>query len=329
MTIALEKPANSALREKAPVSTEASREVGGTALKAVATGTTALHQHEGVSNQELGTTMEKVTQIMYKMQDDPNFLGICEQRGVDPFDDMSTPGYWQLFNKFAGQRITAMRERGASGLMIDTLELAALTPSHIYNQTYLDSLQPLLKQGGFKTLNPEQKERHAASLRQASEFNGHVREFGIQWNPQAAGLHKSLGELIPMSVEKNGRVGAGRTLAACIRGAQHELGFAQILTAAGIANRPASTDEDIKGKDVIVTEPGYPALDIDVKASLTEIEAKGGANEAFAKDPRGTFKVYSLIKDSEFADGRFRLSDADAAQKATIIPGLLAKLRKA
>lgn len=332
MTIALEKPAASNVApspEMTPLSPQTSRDVGGTALKAINTGTTALMQHEGVSNQELSGSMDKITNVIYKMQDDPNFLRICEQRNIDPIDGMNTADYWHTFGSFAKERIAGMREKGANGIAIDLLELAAVTPAHTYNQGYLDSLQPLIKKGGFKSLSPEQRSRYDTALRQASTFNGSVRNFAEQWNPVAASLHGNLTKMVPMSVEKAGRDSASQRIAACIRGAQHELGFSQILTSVGIAHREAAMEEDIKGKDIIITEPGYPVLDIDVKASLSEIEAKGGENKAFARDVRGTYKVYSLIKDKEFAEGRFRLSDDACDDKAAFIPALLTDIRSA
>ncbi len=330
MTLALEKHNSPQLTtEKLPVDPQASRDVGGTALKAVNNGTTALLNHEDISNQELTLSMNKVTQIIYKMQDDPNFLSVCERSGIDPLDDMSTSRYWSAFGNFAQERIATMREKGAKGVAIDLLELAAITPAHTYNQQYLDSLQPQLKQGGFKSLTPEQRDKYNHCLRQASTFNGHVRDFAETWNPNASVLHGNLSKMVPMSVEAKDRDGASQRIAACIRGAQHELGFSQILAHAGISHRPATMEEDLKGKDIIITEPGYPALDIDVKASLSEIEAKGGQNKAFARDVRGNYKVYSLIKDKEFADGRFRLDDNAAADKAAFIPTLLTDIRSA
>ena len=109
-----------------------------------------------------------------------------------------------------------------------------------------------------------------------------------------------------------------------LRGAQHELGFGQILEQCDVEFREADAGEDMGGTDYFVfRRGGNRELKLDVKASLTEIEKRHRTdNLPYAVRPDSSAIVHSGIEDREFADSFF-IPNELAQQKAAKLEPLL------
>lgn len=110
---------------------------------------------------------------------------------------------------------------------------------------------------------------------------------------------------------------------ATVRGAQHEVGYGQILEHTNLPFREARLEEDRQGIDYVIAEDTPQAAYVDVKASMNSIRRYGRPTGGKAvRTDYGTITLHSPIKDPEFNDGFF-ISDRAAAAKAHELVRLL------
>lgn len=273
-------------------------------------------QHTDVFTQSLD--------VMTKMQGDARFQQACMDSGVDPFDE-GDPAYWQVYETFAQDRIQQLQEKAGHTELLDTLTLMSKTPHFIHNQLRLDQLRSM----GFPNLTPDQKAEWRTAKQVVSVFGSEIRDYALRNHAvQAETLSVGLQKILPYSVEPGSQVIAKQNIEQTIRGAQHELAFGQILSFADMKSRAATVEEDKKGIDFVVNEGLPTEMFLDVKASLSEIEAQGGINKAYARKPGNKLVIFSLVKDSELHGGFF-LDEAAATEKARALEVLLTEARQA
>lgn len=242
----------------------------------------------------------------------PTLQTLCVERGIDPTGEKDPQAYWRTVAELAYNTVQGVRAEHGTSLELDAFELISATPSFVYEHFALD----------HHTLTNNDK-RHDAK-RVASYYNATVRNFAYT-HPEAS-AHDISGALLATvnehisdsSVQRT----ANTTFHNIIRGAQHELAFGQLLEATGRPYWPAGLEEDLAGIDYTVegTEGHY--LNIDVKASLSEIENKGASNETYACKPDGNIVMFSLVQDKELHD-KFFLPEESVNLKAPVLHQIL------
>lgn len=97
---------------------------------------------------------------------------------------------------------------------------------------------------------------------------------------------------------------AEKEINARIKGMKHEIGFTKILDSLGVSYRSATTDEDLKGRDVIIQFNGHE-IGIDIKASLSEVDMKnrGSNGTPVAIKPNGDLVMFSMLLENDFNGG--------------------------
>lgn len=259
----------------------------------------------------------KAVDIVSKLQEDGRFIQACQAQGIDPHEDIATEGYWQTFTDFTSEKCQELLDKGANPEQIHSLDLLAATPDFLYQQAKLDDLQTIVNRGGVRALSPGQRTEWDRAKDVASTFNARIRGFVMDHpNSMKNDLTVGLQKILPFSIEgEHAKQNAKTKLEQIMRGAQHEIGFGQILEKTGRQFRPSeSVQEDRAGIDYVIDEGTHDELRVDVKASLSEVEAKGSMG-AFARKPDGAIVMYSLIKDAEF-NGGFFISDMAAELKS-------------
>ena len=263
----------------------------------------------------------KAINFVLKQQEDGRFQKACAEQGINTFNDVDKPEYWATFNVFTQDKCQNLIDGGANLLQVRALQLVGSTPNYIFQKLKLDEFKSI----GFDNLTPAQKSESRDAKITASLFNNAIRQFAEE-NPatNAQDLSAGLQIMLPFSIEGEVAKQAAKTrIEEAIRGAQHEKGYGQILAKSGIPFRPATAEEDIRGIDYVLYEGTSKEMNIDVKASLSEIEALGSAG-AYARKPGNKVVMYSLIKDREFG-GKLGIPDDLAAEKAVALEHLLAE----
>lgn len=249
---------------------------------------------------------------VFVITETPEFAEACLQSGLDPIKSTDTPKYWELVAGFALDDINNKRARGESEVNLAAYELVALTPSFLYANTALAN-HSAKNRDEFHNL----KER-------VSYFNGVIRELGAR-GARASETMQAMANVASIAGLTDTDTSA--YIRQTVRGAQHELVFGQILSYTGHWYEPASTELDLQGVDYTLDFNGVP-LHVDVKASLSEVEALGVEKNAFAiKQSRRqgelpTVVMYSLTHDREFHD-TFAIDATAAAEKAAVLETLL------
>lgn len=114
-----------------------------------------------------------------------------------------------------------------------------------------------------------------------------------------------------------------------IRGAQHEIGFAKILSHTSLTYREATLEEDLKGSDLVLIN-GDDEIGFDVKASLDKVAATRGGYEdvqPFVRKRDGSIVGYSCLQDADFK-GYMNIPDDIAQQRAVYVESALTNLLK-
>lgn len=263
------------------------------------------------STAEIAEAFAGAQNSLYKLSADPKFHDACKEKGLDPYDDMDKPAYWEAVANFTTERVGKLREQHGDTLKLRALELAAATPNFLFHQGALNS-----------NAARDPSERYH-SRQTVSSFHNLVRNFATDYpETSVSGMTKGLLNITNVAIEDRGvRQSAAQSLQRAVRGAQHEVAFGQILEKTGRPARPAELDEDLAGIDYVVDNGTSKMLYVDVKASLSEVEARGSSS-AFAIKPDGRVVMYSLVKDRELGD-RFFLSEESADLKALALNQLL------
>lgn len=263
----------------------------------------------------MATAFSNSKRLLYAMLDDPNFRTTCKASGIDPYEDVSSPAYWEIVAEQAGAFVEKAQATSGNTLPLLTFELLALTPDYLFTQQALN-------RNNFPNYASKRDAKEKVSY-----FNSALRIFATEFpDTNASTVISSLLGMANSAIEdKHVRQSAVLSLKRTVRGAQHELAFEQILRHTGRQFTPASLEEDLEGIDFIVAGNNGEQLNVDVKASLNKIEAAGEMNELFVRKPHNKVMVYSLTTDQELHD-RFLLSDELAAQKAPMLDKLLTEI---
>jgi hypothetical protein len=241
-----------------------------------------------------------------------DFEAACIDSGIN-LDAAPTPQYWALAAEFSAANTVKARQEGAlSEGEIVLSEILASTPDFLHKTGDLARYRLGQKM--------EEAERQAA-LDIVSYYNGLIRYAAEQLpDLKASELSKDL--LNTAIADPTLRSGAAATVKEVIRGAQHEGGFGQILDKTGRPYRGATTEEDKRGIDWVVGRPNGNYDLVDVKASLSDIESRGGEKTPYVRLDNGKIVMYSMIRDTEFNDS-FRISDEVAAERAGMVLAIL------
>ncbi len=261
---------------------------------------------------EFDTALKEAQTGFYDVTFDEGFSELAVKRGLSP-EDTERPAYWRAVADYTQQRAQAARERGEGVSPIH--ELLASTPDFIYTQALLDKHGP--DRVGYQQFH-ELRSR-------ASRFNSLIHQVATEHpDARASVLLNALANTANISIEQPKlRIASLNMLQPVIRGAQHEVGFGQLLKKTGRAFRPGTVQEDAHGIDYVVSARRGRVLHIDVKASLHQVAKLGGHDSAYAVDQRdGLITMYSLLTDSDLKD-RFFTSERTAEEKGALLDGLL------
>lgn len=297
-------------------------------------GTIALHEvqlrsmaKESVAdtNSEILGSFASARNVFYKMTVDPGFMSELAANKLR-LSDSDKPGYWRTLQAYATDRTQKMRARTpAATLAIDCLNLSVATPDYIFSQCSLGANNT---SGGASTHD---------NVVAASKFGGALRSFAAS-HPQvtAMTLQQSCLNIANISLPPKQRQAAIHVLRTAIRGARHEVGFGQMLGHTNWQIVPqdaeAATQNDLKGIDFILrhNQTGQ-IMRVDLKASLSEIEARGGHSGPYYHRSADHIIMYSMIQDSfnsrgshsDFAFDTFYISEEIARSRAGVIEQLL------
>lgn len=178
-------------------------------------------------------------------------------------------------------------------------QIATMTPLFVHVQTKLHDIN---------SLSNQEKNKYKSI---ASEYNSLLRDFMSYYpDTKIADLNNFIldAALYAKSADldmSKATIRINKTINPTIRGAQHEYCVEQQLQYLAVtgqieAYRPATVHEDIRGIDLIaVTVNGKEVL-LDVKASLSEIEAKSRGRSAIYHYNGRVVTVFSLTLDREF-----------------------------
>ncbi len=250
---------------------------------------------------------------------DPEFRKYHMEWGVAP-NDQRDPNYWRALMSYGYDSAANVRQESGSSVEIDAFELATATTAYVLEQHGMNH-------GGFNSYEERESARQTTSY-----FNGIIRSFAENYpEVDVTDILAPLTKIVNTTMPQRGlRQDGEKYIKDVIHGAQHELGFGQILRAGGAKFRPASQEEDLHGIDYVVDNGHGKAVFVDVKASLSQIEARGSEKVFAVKKDHGTSRVimYSCIREDEFG-GKFWLSEEVAAQKAPVVLAQLASAAKA
>lgn len=115
---------------------------------------------------------------------------------------------------------------------------------------------------------------------------------------------------------------ATEAVTAVVRGAQHELCFAQLLTYTAWVPEHSTENQDVHGYDFAVVARDGRSARIDVKASFYDIVAETGYREAYTVTRDGILIVHSFVTDEEL-DDHFYVPDSLAQERARDLEALL------
>ncbi len=261
---------------------------------------------ETVTNEEIRQGFGEAWERIYELIKTPQFQQACMEADIDPFGD-DRPEYWEFLQDYAYDSLKTRGENGEIGhLAAKTEELAFAVP--VYAMRLAE-----LEKGGLS----RDEERKAKIT--ASAFNGLIRDFAEKYPDVRTGtIERELHNVVNDTIydDELSQVGS-RYIKESIRGAQHELAFGQILEQTGIEFRDATLEEDMRGADYIL-DPEGEKVKLDVKASLSNIEAKGNSGVPYAERSDGTVVMYSHVRDQEF-NGTFFVDPEVAAERAEAV----------
>ncbi|HSX33739.1 MAG TPA: hypothetical protein VLF91_05390 [Candidatus Saccharimonadales bacterium] len=263
------------------------------------------------SAEEISQTFDAARKTAMKLSSDPRFIQYCKEHGLDdPYDAIGSRRYCTLFADFSHSRITQLRAEHANRLRLDALELVTAVPSFLFAQYDKDHGRPA-----------QRGEQHGT---ETSHFSGLLRSFGTRYtDARLSTLNHALLSAANQIIESPRVLGeTPRLIDAKLRGAQHEVGFYQLLQAAKLLSRPATDEEDGRGADYFVLI-GKQRLLINVKASLHEIDGPN-PDSPFSVKPDGLIFMYSLLRPAEFGDS-FRVPETVVQERAPRLKALLGR----
>lgn len=232
-----------------------------------------------------------------------------------PIDTEDPDVYWGAVAQYTDKLLT---DPSLSPLERDSLAVVASLPLALTHSYYLerhaDQLQPAQRRAAKET---------------ASTYNSLLKHYVTTYPQESDALQHSLQsavlETMGADADEFTRF-TGQHLGARLRGVKHEIGFSKILDQLGLPYREASLQEDLKGKDLIITYRGRN-VGVDVKASLDQVDGKnrGSNGTPVAVKPGGDIVIFSMLRDADFK-GSF---EPDPARVAEIAPAAGAILQRA
>lgn len=265
-----------------------------------------------IPESDIAAAFVDAQKIFYKFTQDPHFHARCGSEGIDPYEDVGTADYWLIVAEYGNEAINSARTRNGESVKLSALELLTATPAYVYEQDALDN----------------NRHRNTVERKQAKEqvsyYNSLIRDFAGNYpDTNVTDLVKFLTNMTDISIENAAmRNAASRQITATVRGAQHEVGFGQILVSTGRSFRETTLKEDLEGIDYVVQGIHTPELKVDVKASSNQIITLGGTPNGYARKHNGKIVIFSQIEDYEF-NNRFTISNSAAEQKAVRVDQLL------
>jgi hypothetical protein len=257
----------------------------------------------GASLEQIADAFASAQNNVYKLSADPTLHKYLSEHKIDPYDDIATPQYWHAVADFGRGRINRMREQYGDNVKLRAFELMVTTPEYLF-------AQKALKNPAHR-YTPEGEQ----DLQTTIAFNEQLRDFATT-HPElrANKANAMMLTMVSMAIEdKPVRQAAAQIATGAIRGAQYELGFGQLLEAAGRKFRKGTREEDGKGIDYVVQGSGGRELHVDSKASLTEVNNRGSEG-AYAIKPGGKIVMYAMLQDHDFG-GRFFVPPSLAVER--------------
>lgn len=270
----------------------------------------ASQEARGPSAEEIEQAFKSNRNILLELGMSTGFQQACVEKGVDP-DAFESVARWNVFADYTRQKVDALIARGGKRPQLKALELMASTPQYIYAQ--------------YSLHHPSNGREDVRRKREVvSGFNNRLRAFATEFPAvRVSSLERGLLEVVSMAVEhKEARQMAAEEMHQTIRGAQHEMGFGQLLAAAGRHYREATLEEDLRGIDYVdFTNPKY-TIAIDVKSATTKFDR--GKGEVYRATKEGVV-MYSLLQDHEFHNS-FYVSPDVVQMKAPAVSQLLERI---
>lgn len=210
---------------------------------------TSVARETNKSPENLEASLSQALTDFYDLSFEPDFEAMCADRRIAP-DDTDQPFYWQAAAIFAADRAAKLREQGQDEKQLAMTELFAATPAFIYDNMTLNHYG---KNAHRHVPDGEFKDAKAG----ASYFNSLLRHTASLWPElRASQLQSNLLNVANISLEDPAaQRQADKFINACVRGAQHETAFDQLLDVTGRDHREATVDEDLHGIDKVVARP--------------------------------------------------------------------------
>lgn len=239
------------------------------------------------------SALAKSSSAVAEIAFDPGFRAHLADSGIS-LDNPDPAEYWGAVADFTGTYLE--NHPDLSQLEKDSFAVVANLPAAVTQSFYLEKYKGQLPGAQYR-----------AAKETLSTYNGLLRHY-VQNYPQQseAFAHSLLGATLEtMGAESKDLTKHTETwLKDVFRGVKHEIGFSQILDELGVTYRPATVSEDLKGRDLVIMFNGHE-IGVDVKASLSEVEAKNhGANGSpVARKPSGDLIVFSMLLEKDFEGG--------------------------
>lgn len=266
-------------------------------------------QYDENINKKLDNSFDKATEYVKAFAYDHEFQSYCAENNIG--SDQASPNYWTAVAEY--QQATLDPEADRFDSYIETI--VAATPDAILRNTKLNE----------KHVKYREAHAHKQVL---SYYNSLIRNLVDTFpDTKASTLAANLKTVALATVAKDSRHlqnSSAELTKAIVRGAQHEAAFGSILENLGFPFREATLEEDLKGMDYVVELPGMDTpIGIDVKASLSEIEAKNHHSDnsgpfAFGRD--GNLVIWSMVTDAELNDG-FVVPPQIVSERSSIVMG--------
>lgn len=248
----------------------------------------------------------------YGLQSEDEFLDYCDKKHID-IANTENPKYWTAVADYAYNKTSYAKDSGEDTESHRLTELFAATPDFIYSQKQLENRH--LPRDQRRVL----KER-------VSYYNGLIRNAAENHSSlTTTTLKKTLLGIAEKSIEDHDLQSAATNMIHyAVRGAQHELGFGQLLEAvcakkdSVVEFYKATVEEDLNGIDYIVEAKNGRDIAVDVKSSLSEIKSQGNYSTPYTINMEGKLTMQSLLTDQDFED-RFYVSEGVINKKAEVL----------
>lgn len=266
------------------------------------------------SPEEIQEAFQGASQLLYKFTADPRFHAALIDRNIDPYDDAGSENYWAVAASRAHRFVEEARDKQGDSLKLRAFELLAATPRFVFNQHTLD------------TTPAHGNARHESARQSACKFNNLIRDFAEAYpEVKPSTMELNLVKVTHMAVGSHSlQQNAATYIRAAIVGAQHELGFGQLLDATGRQYYHGDINDDLHGADFKVASNHRrdQLISIDVKSSLYSVHNKGHTDKPYSINNNRNVTMYSMLRNSDFHDS-FYVSEGIVKLKAPVVDRIL------